>query len=476
MSSVCTRFAPSPTGYLHVGGARTALFSYLFAKKNQGKFLLRIEDTDLERSTPESVQAILDGMSWLGLSSDQEPVFQTARFDVYKQYIQQLLDQGKAYKCYCSKERLDNLREEQIASKQKARYDGRCRDLSQEEIADNQDKPYVIRFKNPLDGDVVFKDLVLGEIKVSNKELDDLIIARTDDSPTYNFTVVIDDAEMGISHVVRGNDHVNNTPRQINLYQALGFDVPAFAHVPMILGDDGKRLSKRHGAVSVIQYQQDGYLPQALLNYLVRLGWSHGDEEIFSLEQMIEYFSLEKISKSAAAFNTEKLQWLNQHYMKTLPVEEVAAALAQQYDILNINTNAPYAPKLESIVEVLKERCKTLREMAESSRFWFEEVSDYDQAAWDKFMGPEAKLVLERVYQDLNELSESAAESEWTVENIKAVVKAAVGDLGLKFPKVAQPIRIAVTGNTISPSVDVTLDLLGKERSLNRIQAIVAKL
>lgn len=478
MSSVCTRFAPSPTGYLHVGGARTALFSYLFAKKNQGKFLLRIEDTDLERSTPESVQAILDGMSWLGLSSDQKPVFQTARFDVYKQYIQKLLDQGKAYKCYCSKERLDNLREEQIASKQKARYDGRCRDLSQEEMAARQDKPYVIRFKNPLDGDVIFKDLVLGEIKVSNKELDDLIIARTDGSPTYNFTVVIDDAEMGISHVVRGNDHVNNTPRQINLYQALGFGVPAFAHVPMILGDDGKRLSKRHGAVSVIQYQQDGYLPQALLNYLVRLGWSHGDEEIFSLEQMVEHFSLEKISKSAAAFNTEKLQWLNQHYIKTLPVEEVAAALIQQYEILNIDTNVPHAPNLESVVEVLKERCKTLREMAESSRFWFEEVDKYDQAAWDKFMGPEGKLVLERVYQDLNKLSESGVEStsEWAIENIKSVVKAVVSDLGLKFPKVAQPIRIAVTGNTVSPSVDVTLGLLGKERSLARIQSIINKL
>lgn len=473
MSSVCTRFAPSPTGYLHVGGARTALFSYLFARKNQGRFLLRIEDTDLERSTPESVQAILDGMSWLGLAADQAPIFQTARFDIYKKHIQDLLDQGKAYKCYCSKERLEKLREEQISNKQKARYDGCCRDKHPGELAGgNQD--FVVRFKNPLEGDVVFKDLVLGEIKVNNRELDDLIIARSDGSPTYNFTVVVDDAEMEITHVIRGNDHINNTPRQINLYQALGFSVPEFAHVPMILGDDGKRLSKRHGAVSVMQYQENGYLPQALLNYLVRLGWSHGDEEIFSLEQMVEYFSLEKISKSAAAFNTEKLQWLNQHYIKTLPVEEVATALGQQYKILNIDACIKDAPKLESVVEVLKDRSKTLREMAESSRFWFEEIGEYDQVAWDKFMSPEAKAVLERVYQDLDSLP--GLESEWTAENIKTVVNSVVCDLGLKFPQVAQPIRIAVTGNTISPSVDATLSLLGKERSLSRVKSAILKL
>ena len=469
--SICTRFAPSPTGYLHVGGARTALFSYLFAKKNQGKFLLRIEDTDLERSAPESVQAILDGMEWLGLGADQEPIFQTSRFDIYKKYIQQLLDQGKAYKCYCTKERLEKLREDQISKKQKARYDGCCRGKVFGEL-DSANVPYVVRFKNPLEGEVIFKDLVLGEISVSNKELDDLIIARTDGSPTYNFTVVIDDAEMAITHVVRGNDHVNNTPRQINLYQAFGFSVPEFAHVPMILGGDGKRLSKRHGAVSVMQYQEDGYLPQALLNYLVRLGWSHGDEEIFSLEQMVEYFSLEKINKSAAAFNTEKLQWLNQHYIKTLPVEEIAISLSWQYKNLNINTEAEGAPTLEAVIQVFKERCKTLREMAGASRFWFEEISAYDPLAWDKFMTSEAKLVLERVYQELSALSKA----EWSVERLGAMMKSLVAELGLKFPQVAQPIRIAVTGNTISPSVDVTLDLLGKERSIKRIQDAILKL
>lgn len=466
--TVCTRFAPSPTGYLHVGGARTALFSYLFAKKNQGKFLLRIEDTDLERSSQESVQAILDGMSWLGLESDEKPVFQTARFDIYKAYVQKLLDQEKAYKCYCTKERLTQLRESQISNKQKARYDGCCRD--QAAPADSDDgHPYVVRFKNPQEGDVVFNDLILGEIKVSNTELDDLIIARTDGSPTYNFTVVIDDAEMGITHVIRGNDHVNNTPRQINLYEALGFAIPQFAHVPMILGDDGKRLSKRHGAVGVMQYQQDGYLPQALLNYLVRLGWSHGDQEVFSLDQMIELFSLEKISKSAAAFNTEKLQWLNQHYMKTLPAEEIAKALKQQYEILEVNIQCEDAPKLIDIVEVLKERSKTLREMAENSRFWFEDVTEYNQKSWAKFMGEESKSVLELVYTLLSDISVS----EWSKEPIHSVIKSTVEKLELKFPKVAQPIRIAVTGNTISPSVDVTLSLLGRERTLERIKTAI---
>ena len=466
--SICTRFAPSPTGYLHVGGARTALFSYLFAKRHQGKFLLRIEDTDLERSTPESVQAILDGMSWLGLNSDEAPIFQTARFDIYKTYIQELLDQNKAYKCYCTKERLAQLRESQIENKQKARYDGCCRNKAITQ--DDENKPYVIRFKNPEQGSVVFKDLILGEIKIENKELDDLIIARTDGSPTYNFTVVIDDAEMNITHVLRGNDHVNNTPRQINLYEALGFSVPHFAHVPMILGEDGKRLSKRHGAVGVMQYQYDGYLPQALLNYLVRLGWSHGDQEVFSLDQMIECFSLEKISKSAAAFNTEKLQWLNQHYMKTLPAEEVAKALGQQYEILDINTDIKDAPELIDIIEVLKERCKTLREMAENSRFWFEEVSAYDQKAWDKFMSQETtKSVLELVHQLLTDIDVS----NWSKDSIHTVIKSVVEKLELKFPKVAQPIRIAATGSTVSPSVDVTLSLLGKERSLKRIEVVI---
>lgn len=458
--SICTRFAPSPTGYLHVGGARTALYCYLFAKKNQGKFLLRIEDTDLERSTPESVQAILDGMAWLGLASDEAPIFQTSRFDRYKEVIDQLLSEGKAYKCYCSKERLTDLREQQMQAKQKPRYDGCCRDATEEVGGD-----FVIRFKNPQEGDVVFNDLVLGEIKVSNQELDDLIIARSDGSPTYNFTVVIDDMDMAISHVVRGNDHVNNTPRQINLFKTLGATPPHYAHLPMILGDDGKRLSKRHGAVSVIQYKEEGYLPQAVLNYLVRLGWSHGDQEVFSLDEMIELFELTKVSKSAASFNTQKLQWLNQHYMKTLPVEEVAEALTYQYKVLGVEISQ--GPALTQVVDALKERSKTLKEMAEGSRFWFEDVVEYDEKALAKFIKEGVKEILEDM------LSGLTAITVWDKASIHDVLKSTVESRGVKFPAVAQPIRIAVTGNTVSPSVDVTLEMLGREKSLRRIEALV---
>lgn len=458
--SICTRFAPSPTGYLHVGGARTALYCYLFAKKNQGKFLLRIEDTDLERSTPESVQAILDGMAWLGLASDEAPIFQTSRFDRYKEVIDQLLGEGKAYKCYCSKDRLTNLREQQMQAKQKPRYDGCCRDATEEAGGG-----FVIRFKNPQEGDVVFNDLVLGEIKVSNQELDDLIIARSDGSPTYNFTVVIDDMDMAISHVVRGNDHVNNTPRQINLFKALGATPPHYAHLPMILGDDGKRLSKRHGAVSVIQYKEEGYLPQAVLNYLVRLGWSHGDQEVFSLDEMIELFELTKVSKSAASFNTQKLQWLNQHYMKTLPVEEVAEALTYQYKVLGVEVSQ--GPALTQVVDALKERSKTLKEMAEGSRFWFEDVVEYDEEAFAKFIKEGVKEILEDM------LSGLTAITVWDKASIHDVLKSTVESRGVKFPAVAQPIRIAVTGNTVSPSVDVTLEMLGREKSLRRIEALV---
>lgn len=461
--SACTRFAPSPTGYLHVGGARTALYCYLFAKKKQGKFLLRIEDTDLERSTPESVQAILDGMQWLGLASDEAPIFQTSRFDRYKEVIDQLLNENKAYKCYCSKERLTDLREQQMQAKQKPRYDGLCRD-SAEQSGEN----FVIRFKNPQEGEVVFNDLVLGEIKVSNHELDDLIIARSDGSPTYNFTVVVDDMDMTISHVVRGNDHVNNTPRQINLFNALKVTPPFYAHLPMILGDDGKRLSKRHGAVSVVQYKEDGYLPQAVLNYLVRLGWSYGDQEVFSLSDMIELFELTKVSKSAASFNTQKLQWLNQHYMKTLPVDEVAQALAYQYEVLGIDVSQ--GPALTQVVDVLKERSKTLKEMAENSRFWFEEVTEYNEKAFVKFIKEDAKAILDDM------LSALTALAVWDKESIHSVLKATVESRGVKFPAVAQPIRIAVTGNTTSPSVDVTLEMLGRERSLERIQKLIASL
>ena len=330
-----TRFAPSPTGYLHVGGARTALYSWLFSRHAGGEFVLRIEDTDLERSTQDAIDAIMDGMNWLNLDWDEGPYFQTKRFDRYNAVIDEMLEQGTAYKCYCSKERLEALREKQMENGEKPRYDGHCRDS---QCSHTDDEPHVVRFRNPQEGSVIFDDKIRGPIEFSNQELDDLIIRRTDGSPTYNFCVVVDDWDMEITHVIRGEDHINNTPRQINILKALGAPVPEYAHVSMILGDDGKKLSKRHGAVGVMQYRDDGYLPQALLNYLVRLGWSHGDQEIFSIDEMKEFFTLEAINKSASAFNTEKLQWLNHHYINHMPAEEVAVHLAWHVEQLGIET------------------------------------------------------------------------------------------------------------------------------------------
>lgn len=454
---IITRFAPSPTGLLHVGGARTALYSYLFAKKNNGKFLLRIEDTDLERSTEESVQAIFDGMNWLGLASDAPPIFQTQRFDRYRLYIEKLLTTGHAYKCYCTKERLEHLREQQMQNKEKPRYDGHCR-----HIAQSLDKSFVVRFKNPEAGDVVFNDLILGEIKISNQELDDLIIARSDGSPTYNFTVVIDDMEMHITHVIRGQDHINNTPRQINMFSALNVSAPFYAHIPMILNHEGKKMSKRDGAAGVMDYAKEGYLPEAVLNYLVRLGWSHGDQEIFSLQEMVDCFDLSKVSKSAAIFNTEKLQWLNQHYIKTLSVEKVATALKKQFDDLNVDISQ--GPTLVDVVDAMKDRAKTLKEMALASRFWFEPVEKYDEAAVAKFIDVNTSSVFSKVYEQLNALL------DWNKEAIHGVIQNVVQASGLKFPQVAQPLRIALTGNTVSPGVDVTLMLFSKNEALVRIE------
>ena len=365
-----TRFAPSPTGYLHVGGARTALYSWLFARNHGGEFVLRIEDPDLERSTPEAIEAIMDGMNWLNLEWDEGPYYQTKRFDRYNAVIDQMLEEGTAYKCYCSKERLEALREEQMAKGEKPRYDGRCRH-SHEHHAD--DEPCVVRFANPQEGSVVFDDQIRGPIEFSNQELDDLIIRRTDGSPTYNFCVVVDDWDMEITHVIRGEDHINNTPRQINILKALKAPVPVYAHVSMINGDDGKKLSKRHGAVSVMQYRDDGYLPEALLNYLVRLGWSHGDQEIFTREEMIKYFTLNAVSKSASAFNTDKLLWLNHHYINALPPEYVATHLQWHIEQENIDTRN--GPQLADLVKLLGERCKTLKEMAQSCRYFYEDFA-----------------------------------------------------------------------------------------------------
>jgi len=456
--TVRTRFAPSPTGDLHVGGVRTALFSWLYARKHGGQFVLRIEDTDRERSTEASVNAILDGMAWLGLHPDEGPFYQTKRFDRYREIIEQLLAKDQAYYCYCSKERLENLRTEQKAHKQKPRYDGHCRHLT----SPPQNVKPVIRFKNPEVGEVVVRDLIKGTVIFNNRELDDLIIARADGTPIYNFTVVVDDWDMQITHVIRGDDHLNNTPRQINILEALGATVPQYAHVPMILGDDGQRLSKRHGAVSVMSYKEDGYLPEALLNYLVRLGWSHGDQEIFSRQEMIDLFDIKTVHSSAAAFNSEKLLWLNQHYIKTGNPDELATYLQFQCDRLEIDTTL--GPPLAEVVKVQAERAKTLTEMAQNSRYFFTDAVEFDEKAVRKHLKP-------AIREALTELCERLARLEqWNAPAIHAVVHAMAEQYELKLGKIAQPLRVAVTGGAVSPPIDVTVYLIGQKRSVERLK------
>ncbi|GAB6040611.1 glutamate--tRNA ligase [Endothiovibrio diazotrophicus] len=461
--TVRTRFAPSPTGYLHVGGARTALFSWLYARKHGGTFVLRIEDTDLERSTPESVNAILEGMSWLNLDYDEGPFYQTQRFDRYKEVIDRLMAEGKAYPCYCSRERLDALREEQMAKKIKPRYDGHCRALKEPPGAD---APYVIRFKTPVDGAVVMDDLIRGRIAFDNNELDDLIIQRTDGSPTYNFTVVVDDIDMGITHVIRGDDHVNNTPRQIHIYQALGAAVPTFAHVPMILGPDGARLSKRHGAVSVLQYRDDGFLPEALINYLARLGWSHGDQEIFSVDELVQLFDVDAVNKAAASFDNEKLAWLNQHYIKEATPEHLARLLSHHMGELGIDPTE--GPDLVAVAKVQQERAKTLKEMAEISAFFYRDFDDYDETAAKKNLRPVALEPLQKAREAL------AVLPAWEGEAIHRCVADVAEALELKMGKVAQPLRVAVVGRAASPGIDDTLYLVGREATLRRIDRAIA--
>ncbi|WP_337065060.1 glutamate--tRNA ligase [Rouxiella badensis] len=458
-----TRFAPSPTGYLHVGGARTALYSWLYARNLGGEFVLRIEDTDLERSTQAAIDAIMDGMNWLNLDWDEGPYFQTKRFDRYNAVIDEMLENGTAYKCYCSKERLEALREEQMANNEKPRYDGRCRDSHEHHAAD---EPCVVRFRNPQEGSVIFDDQIRGPIEFSNLELDDLIIRRTDGAPTYNFCVVVDDWDMEITHVIRGEDHINNTPRQINILKALGAPVPVYAHVSMILGDDGKKLSKRHGAVGVMQYRDDGYLPEALLNYLVRLGWSHGDQEIFSIDEMKALFSLDSVSKSASAFNTEKLLWLNHHYINALPPEYVATQLQWHIEQQNIDTRN--GPELSALVKLLGERCKTLKEMAESCHYFYQDFSEFDDAAAKKHLRPVARQPLEAVSANL------AAITDWTPENVHNAIQGTADELGVGMGKVGMPLRVAVTGAGMSPGMDVTVHAIGQSRTLSRIDQALA--
>ncbi len=444
---------------LHIGGVRTALFSWLQARRHGGQFILRIEDTDRERSTDEAVRVILEGMAWLGLSADQGPFYQTARFDRYKEVIGQLLAAGKAYRCYCTKEELEQLRAEQMARKEKPRYDGRWRDRTDSRPGVDP----VIRFKNPLDGEVVVHDLVHGDVVFQNKELDDLIIARGDGTPTYNFCVVVDDMDMGVTHVIRGDDHLNNTPRQINMFEALGAKIPVFAHVPMILGPDGAKLSKRHGAVSVLQYEEDGYLPDALLNYLVRLGWSHGDQEIFSREEMIAAFHISDVNKAASAFNPEKLLWLNQQHLMRAEPSSIVKYFRPHLARLGIKcADEAYLVKL---IIAQRERVKTLKEMAENSRYFFGDVVTIDERAKAKHLTDEAKALLAELKDRLSRLS------EWTASAVHGALESLATERGVGLGKIAQPLRVAVTGGTISPPIDHTLEILGKERVLGRLVA-----
>lgn len=460
--TVITRFAPSPTGYLHVGGARTALFSWLYAKKKGGKFILRIEDTDLERSTQASVQAILDGMAWLGLDYDNpEPFFQTAHFPRYKEIIVQLLETGHAYYCDCSKEELDTLREQQMANKEKPRYNGKCREANKP-VSDKT----VVRFKTPIEGAIHIGDLVKGEIIVANKELDDLVIARADGSPTYNLTVVVDDMDMQISHVIRGDDHINNTPRQINILNALHAKLPQYAHLPMILGSDGARLSKRHGAVSVMQFRDEGYLPQALLNYLVRLGWSHGDQEIFSLDEMIAYFELADVNGAASTFNMEKLLWLNHHYLMHSDPSDIAPHLSWHLTQLGIDAKNESVDILE-LIKAQRERCKTLVEMANASVYFYREFESYDEKAAKKAFVDGSDAALTALCDAFSNVS------TWEAQLLHTIIKDVAEQLELGLGKVAQPLRIAVCGTGVSPSIDITLAILGKEKTLARMQRAI---
>jgi glutamyl-tRNA synthetase len=464
--TVRTRFAPSPTGYLHIGGARTALFSWAYARKHGGTFILRIEDTDVERSTPEAVQAILDGIAWLRLNYDEGPFYQMQRMPRYKEVIQQMLVEGKAYYCYTSPAELDAMREAQRARGEKPRYDGTWRPEPGKTLPPvPADVKPVVRFKNPTDGAVAWDDMVKGRIEFSNGELDDLIIARSDGTPTYNFCVVVDDWDMGITQVIRGDDHVNNTPRQINILKALGATVPSYAHLSMILGDDGTKLSKRHGAVSVMQYDEDGYLPEAVINYLARLGWSHGDDEVFSVDQFCQWFDLDHITPSAAQFNTEKLKWLNNHYLKQTDNDKLAAMVRPRLEARGIKVSD--TPALAAVAGLYKERVATLNELADAAEVFYIDLHP-DQALLDAQLSAEA-------IPALRDLAEKFGNCNWDTVAIAAVIKEVIARHGLKMPKLAMPLRVMLTGQTQTPSVDALVALFPREMVLQRIEKNLAK-
>jgi len=460
--TVRTRFAPSPTGMLHIGGARTALFSWLFARHHGGEFVLRIEDTDKERSTDEATQVILDGMKWLGLDWQGEPVYQGARQELHITAVNKLLDEGKAYKCYCSREALDVMRDKQKLAGQKPMYDGRCREGSEQ----SDDAPYVIRFKSPNEGETWVRDMVLGDVCFPNEELDDLIIMRTDGTPTYNLAVVVDDADMGITHVVRGSDHLNNTPRQIQLYEALGLSVPKFAHIPLIHGADGAKMSKRHGSVAITEYREKGYLPAAVVNYLARMGWSHGDEEVFSMQQLVELFELESVGKSAARFDQDKLDWLNGHWVKAC---EPAALVDEVSRFLQVDIEEGQAD-LAAVIACLQERSKNLIDLAEGARFFYIAPTEYQEKAVKKNFKETTWPLLEAFIEQAKLLP------EWTAESAHALIESVCADAEMNMGKLAQPIRILLSGGPVSPPIDVTLGLLGLKEVLRRLELGMTRL
>ncbi|EFI35782.1 glutamyl-tRNA synthetase [Desulfonatronospira thiodismutans ASO3-1] len=460
MSKVVARFAPSPTGYLHIGGARTALFNWLLARGSGGRFLLRIEDTDVERSSQEMTQAILDSMHWLGLDYDQEPYYQSKRFEVYKEYIQKLVRTGHAYYCRCTPEEVEEMREKARALGQKPKYSGKCREACLQPGPDT-----VIRLKAPQAGQTVYQDQVKGSIAVDNTQLDDLVLERMDGTPTYNLAVVADDIEMGITHVLRGDDHINNTPRQLLIYQALDVTPPFFGHVPMILGPDKKKLSKRHGALSVMAYKEMGYLPEALVNYLARLGWSYKDEEIFSLEDLLQKFSLDNLGASACVFDTEKLKWLNSHYIKESSPARLALILQQHLDA---SQPVPAQAYLENIIPLLQPRASTMQEMAEMAHFFLvpDQELEMDQKAVDKFLTPEAREYLREIAEIL------AGMEEFDQENLEQAMKVYIEEKNIKFKAIAQPLRVALTGKTASPGIFETMQVLGRESCVNRLRRV----
>jgi glutamyl-tRNA synthetase len=458
--NVRTRFAPSPTGYLHVGGARTALFSWLYAKHHGGKFILRVEDTDQLRSTEESTRAILDAMTWLGLTWDEGPFFQAERVEIHRNLVKKLVDEGKAYYCTCTPEDLENKRKKALAEGRKPKYDGTCREKNLNKAANT-----VVRFRGPRMGATIVNDLIKGAISFQNEELDDLVIERADGYPTYNFAVVIDDAEMGITQVIRGDDHVNNTPRQILLYEALGYAVPQFGHVPMILGADKARLSKRHGATSVMAYEEMGYLPEALVNYLVRLGWSHGDQEIFSMDELVSLFTLDSVGKSPAVFNPEKLLWLNQHYIKESPDTRLAETMKPFWKKRGVD--ASNQDFIRHVVSDLKTRSKTLVEMADSGCFYFQDKMTYDPEAAGKFLSASIKDHLTAIAVKLPSIE------DYTKTGIENFLRNFAEEQGIKLKVIAQPLRVALTGKTVSPGIDEVMITLGKERVISRIHQAI---